>query len=80
MKDKLMVLFNDKKVDETIAGMANKIMKGLVIPPVKKTSTANWIRSYVRYKVELKLLKRFTLTLNCKKILVKAPEKIIIKQ
>ena len=36
-----MVLFNDKKVEETTAGMANKIIKGLVIPPVKKTSTAN---------------------------------------
>ena len=75
-----MVLFNDKKVEETTAGMTNKIIKGLVIPPVKKTSTANWIRSYVRYKVELKLLKRFSLTLNCKKILVKTPEEIIMQQ
>ena len=41
MKDKFMVLFNDKKVEETTAGMANKITKGLVIPPVKKTSAAN---------------------------------------
>ena len=36
MKDKFMVLFNDKKVEETTAGIANKIIKGLVMPPVKK--------------------------------------------
>jgi len=34
-KDRFKVLLNDKKVDDTIAGTINKIVKGLVIPPVK---------------------------------------------
>jgi hypothetical protein len=41
IKDKFIVLFIDKKVDETIAGIANRITKGLFMPPVKKTSAAN---------------------------------------
>ena len=41
IKDKFIVLFIDKKVEETIAGIANKMTKGFVIPPVKKISTAN---------------------------------------
>jgi len=61
------VLLIDKKVDETIAGITNKITKGMVMPPVRKISTANWIRSYIKYKIELKSLKSFFLTLNCKK-------------
>tara|TARA_B100001013_G_C24190409_1_gene277210 strand:+ start:99 stop:209 length:111 start_codon:yes stop_codon:yes gene_type:complete len=36
-----MVLLIDKKVDETTAGMASKITKGLVMPPVRKISAAN---------------------------------------
>ena len=59
-----MVLLIDKKVDETTAGITNRIIKGLVIPPVKKTSKASWIRSYVKYKVELKLLNGFFLILT----------------
>ena len=35
MKDRFKVLFKVKKVDDTIAGMINKIVKGLVIPPVR---------------------------------------------
>ena len=41
IKDKFIVLFIDKKVDETIAGIANRITKGLVMPPVRKISVAN---------------------------------------
>ena len=41
IKDKFIVLLIDKKVAETIAGIANRITKGLVIPPVRKISTAN---------------------------------------
>ena len=32
---RLIVLFKLKNVDDTIAGTINKIVKGLVIPPVK---------------------------------------------
>tara|TARA_B100001013_G_scaffold61949_1_gene32378 strand:+ start:250 stop:357 length:108 start_codon:yes stop_codon:yes gene_type:complete len=35
MKERFKVLLKDKKVDDTIAGMINKIVKGLVIPPVR---------------------------------------------
>ena len=69
------MLLIDKKVDETIAGITNKITKGLVMPPVRKISTANCIRSYIKYKIELKSLKSFCLTLNCKKRFVKIPKK-----
>ena len=41
MKDKFRVLLRVKKVDDTMAGTINKIVKGLVIPPVRKISTAN---------------------------------------
>ena len=41
IKAKLIVLLKDRKVDETTAGITSKITNGLVIPPVKKTSTAN---------------------------------------
>ena len=80
IKDKFIVLFIDKKVDETIAGIANRITKGLSMPPVKKTSVANWIRSYIKYKVELRLLNRFSFILNCKNTLVKTPKRIIRQQ
>ena len=78
--DKFIVLLSDNKVEETIAGIINKIIKGLVMPPVKKRSVANWIRSYIKYKVELILFNRFFLILNCKNIFVKVPKKIIRKQ
>ena len=39
--DKFTVLFKVKKVDDTIAGIINKIAKGFVIPPVKYSSTVN---------------------------------------
>ena len=35
IKDKFKVLFKDKKVDDTIAGTINKIVKGLVMPSSK---------------------------------------------
>ena len=41
IKDKFIVLFKVKKVDDTIAGIINKIAKGLVIPPVKYNNIAN---------------------------------------
>ena len=41
MNDRFSVLLNVKKVDDTIAGTINKIVKGLVMPPVKKSKTAN---------------------------------------
>ena len=78
--DKLIVLLNDKKVDDTTAGTTSNITKGLVIPPVRKISNASWIRSYTKYIVELKLFNKFFFTLNCKKILVKIPKKITILQ
>ena len=43
--DKLIVLFKVKKVDETIAGTINIIVKGFVMPPVKYNSKDNWMRS-----------------------------------
>ena len=45
IKDKFTVLLIDKKVEETTAGIINRITNGLVIPPVKKTSVLNCIRS-----------------------------------
>ena len=36
--DKFTVLLKLKKVDDTIAGIINKIIKGFVTPPVKKRS------------------------------------------
>ncbi len=39
--DKFIVLFTDKKVDETTAGITRSNTKGLVIPPVKKISKAS---------------------------------------
>ena len=54
-----MVLFNDKKAEETTAGMIKSITNGFVIPPVKKTSITSCIRSYAKYNVELKLVKSF---------------------
>ncbi len=36
-----MVLLIVKKVDDTIAGTINKITKGLVTPPVRKSNKAN---------------------------------------
>jgi len=53
------VLLNDKKVDDTTAGITSNNTKGLVIPPVKKTSIASCVRSYVKYIVELKSLNNF---------------------
>ena len=38
INDKFIVLLNDKKVDDTTAGITSKSTKGLVIPPVKKIS------------------------------------------
>ena len=35
MKDRFKVLLKDKKVDDTIAGTINKIVKGLVMPSSK---------------------------------------------
>ena len=35
MNDRFSVLLKVKKVDDTIAGIINKIVKGLVIPPVR---------------------------------------------
>ena len=47
--DKLTVLRKVKNVDDTIAGIINKIIKGLVTPPVRYNSNKlNWIRSYNR--------------------------------
>ena len=43
--DKLIVLLNVKKVDETIAGIINKIVNGFVIPPVKYNKIASCKRS-----------------------------------
>ena len=40
-KDRFKVLFKDKKVDDTIAGTINKIVKGLVIPPVRYSNIDN---------------------------------------
>ena len=74
------MLFIDKKVDDTTAGIIKRIINGLVIPPVKKISPTNCKRSYDKYKEELKLLKSFSFTLSCKKILVKVPKIIIEKQ
>ena len=53
------MLLSDKKVDDTTAGITSNSTKGLVIPPVKKTSTASWVRSYAKYIVELKSLKLY---------------------
>ena len=75
-----MVLFKDKKAEETTAGTTKSITNGFVIPPVKKTSTANWIRSYVKYNVELKLVKSFFFSLKCKNRLVRVPKKITKQQ
>ena len=36
--DKFIVLCKLKKVDDTIAGIINKITNGLVTPPVRKSS------------------------------------------
>ena len=35
INDKFSVLLKDKKVDETIDGIISKIVKGLVMPPVR---------------------------------------------
>ena len=43
--DKFIVLLKVKKVDDTIAGTINKIVKGFVTPPVKYNNMDNWIRS-----------------------------------
>ena len=43
--DKLTVLLIVKKVDDTIAGMINKIVNGFVIPPVKYNKTVSCKRS-----------------------------------
>ena len=45
IKDKFIVLLKVKKVDDTIAGTINKIVKGFVTPPVKYNNMDNWIRS-----------------------------------
>ena len=37
----MTVLFKVKNVDDTIAGTINKIVKGLVIPPVKYNKADN---------------------------------------
>ena len=39
-----------KKVEETIAGIINKIENGLKIPPVRYKRIANWKRSYNKNK------------------------------
>jgi hypothetical protein len=39
--DKLIVLFKDKNVDATIAGIISKIIKGFVTPPVKYSNKDN---------------------------------------
>ena len=70
------MLCNDKKAEETTAGIIKRITNGFAIPPVKKTSIANCIRSYVKYNVELKLDKSFFFSLNCKYRLLKTPKKI----
>ena len=44
------MLLKAKKVDDTIAGIVNKITKGFVMPPVKKTRVDNCIRSYNKYE------------------------------
>ena len=80
MNAKFIVLLSDKKVDDTTAGITSNSTKGLVIPPVKKTSTASWVRSYVKYVVELKLLIKFFFSLNCKKILLRIPKKMTMLQ
>ena len=69
------MLFKDKKVEDTTAGITKRITNGFVIPPVKKTSTANCIRSYAKYNVELKLDKSVFFSLNCKYRLLKIPKK-----
>ena len=74
------MLLSDKKVDDTTAGITSNSTKGLVIPPVKKTSTASWVRSYVKYIVDLKLLNKFFFSLNCKKILLRIPKKMTMLQ
>ena len=38
IKDKLIVLCNDKKAEETTAGITKRITNGFAIPPVKKSS------------------------------------------
>ena len=53
------MLLNDKKADDTTAGITSNNTKGLVIPPVKKISIASCVRSYVKYIVELKSLNNF---------------------
>ena len=80
MNAKFIVLLSDKKVDDITAGITSNSTKGLVIPPVKKTSMASCARSYAKYIVELKLLNKFFFSLNCKKILVKIPKKMTILQ
>ena len=40
-KDRFKVLFKVKKVDDTIAGIINKIVKGFVTPPVKYNNMDN---------------------------------------
>ena len=69
------MLLSDKKVDDTTAGITSNSTKGLVIPPVKKTSTASWVRSYAKYIVELKLLNKFFFSLNCKKYCLESQKK-----
>ena len=43
--DKFTVLLKVKKVDDTIAGIINKIVKGFVIPPGKNNNAVNCKRS-----------------------------------
>ena len=54
--DKFIVLLKVKKVDDTIAGIINKIIKGFVTPPVKNNNKDNWIRSYNKYDDDFILL------------------------
>ena len=55
-----------KKVDETMAGIINKITNGFVIPPVKYNKVPSCRRSYNKKIVEVKLLNWFSFILNCK--------------
>ena len=72
----ISIQVDDKKADDTTAGITSNNTKGLVIPPVKKISIASCVRSYVKYIVEIKSLNNFFFSLNCKKILVRTPKKI----
>ena len=64
-----------KKVEETIAGIINKIENGLKIPPVRYKRAANWKRSYSKNKDAYVSFNWLALTLNWRNKLVNKPTK-----